>query len=320
VLFIHVGTHKTGTSAVQRFFMSNRDALRSRGVHYVETGLREADFAHYDLARSVAQGPSSDLWTKLRAEVGAGRDMTHVISCEAFWKEDPRSVRQCCAGIGPIKVLAYLRRQDNFFESLYKHHIKLGGSMSFDEFFSKRKKAGDYLAVLEKWEHSFGNDHLVVKHYDTPSGSINIVEDMLRTLGMTADPSLVRPPRTNSSPRAELLPILRALHKLDDSSAKGLFEKLRRRSLEYARTGDFLTYSQRITILEDFADSNREVSARYTGSPFPPLTDSPRDIWPVDSEEHYRLLLDVFDLAGRLRSRRVRTRKRRVRAGAPQLS
>jgi hypothetical protein len=317
LLFIHIGTHKTGTSAIQRFFMSNRNALRSRGVHYVETGLRESDFAHYDLARSVSQGPSSDLWTKLREEVCAVPDVIHVISCEAFWKGDPRAVRQCCEGIGPIKILAYLRRQDNFFESLYKHHIKLGGSMSFDEFVGKRRKAGDYLAVLEKWDKSFGHDRLVVRNYDTAEGSINIVDDVVRTLGLQPDSSLIRPPRTNSSPRAELLPVLRALHKLDSSGAKGLFEKLRRRNLEYARTGDSLTYSQRVAIMEHFADSNRKISARYTGSPFPALADSPRDIWSTESEEHYRLLLDVFDVAGRLRSRRARARKR-VRADNPR--
>ena len=38
-LYIHIGTGKTGTSAIQEFLYNNRKELLSDGVRYVDAGI-----------------------------------------------------------------------------------------------------------------------------------------------------------------------------------------------------------------------------------------------------------------------------------------
>jgi len=33
-IFFHIGTHKTGTTALQSFFVQNRTYLKTKGFHY----------------------------------------------------------------------------------------------------------------------------------------------------------------------------------------------------------------------------------------------------------------------------------------------
>ena len=37
-LILHIGTHKTGTTALQRFLHSNREPLAVQGIHYATPG------------------------------------------------------------------------------------------------------------------------------------------------------------------------------------------------------------------------------------------------------------------------------------------
>ena len=53
LLFIHIGTHKTGTSALQRFLIDNQENLGRSNVRYLESGIPNGQFAHHDLARAI---------------------------------------------------------------------------------------------------------------------------------------------------------------------------------------------------------------------------------------------------------------------------
>lgn len=322
MLLIHIGTHKTGTTALQRFLVDNQGALAELNHRYVSAGRPVGRYAQHDLARRADEEGHERPWEKLAEEMRQRPEMVHLVSSEAFWNVDPASARAYSRDLGEIRIVAYLRRQDNFLESLYKHNVKLGASLSFEKFFDKRRKIGDYLAVLEKWEAAFGRENLIVRPYDTPKGSIDLIADFLGLLGIDPAGDFTRPPRSNSSPRLELVNVIRAANRTEDLRLNDrMFAELRQRNPAYARTGDLLTLEQRARIINHYAEGNREVAARYfpedAKAGFPPPKTTTPPVWSVGSEEFFQLMIDAFEVMTRERPRaadKLAARERRIKA------
>ncbi|SMX42532.1 hypothetical protein [Actibacterium lipolyticum] len=142
---LHAGTHKTGTTAVQRFLYARRKELAANGVVY-DTGedifggtLR----AHHHIAHALANWTDDDrrlldkYHAKLRKHYDDGKDI--LISAEAFYRhaakgcDNPDAARAVyMKRIGayfeefaPTPSLVF-RRPDGFAESFYKEHIASG--------------------------------------------------------------------------------------------------------------------------------------------------------------------------------------------------
>ncbi|MFM8329186.1 MAG: hypothetical protein ACKN80_02965, partial [Actinomycetales bacterium] len=90
-LIIHVGFHKSGTTALQESFHLNRKELEKHGVSYPEFGHK----AHHRLAWSLSQKPwgwakrggeleSTKLWEKAAAFIEKDKAQTVIISSEFF--------------------------------------------------------------------------------------------------------------------------------------------------------------------------------------------------------------------------------------------
>src|SRR4051794_26074710 len=87
-ILVHIGMHKTGTTAMQTLFAANRDRLRELGVLY--PGQRPD---HHLVARSFTQRaigpggadkpPSPRMWSELAAELRDERCRV-VLSSEFF--------------------------------------------------------------------------------------------------------------------------------------------------------------------------------------------------------------------------------------------
>ncbi|WP_156029484.1 hypothetical protein [Archaeoglobus fulgidus] len=48
-LYLHIGMHKTGTSAIQKFLWTHGKVLKNLGVLYPEKFVSPPDFAHHRL-------------------------------------------------------------------------------------------------------------------------------------------------------------------------------------------------------------------------------------------------------------------------------
>lgn len=322
MLLLHIGTHKTGTTALQRFLVDNQAALAALNHRYAAAGRPVGRYAQHNLARGADEEGREAPWALLAEEMRQRPGMVHLVSSEAFWNVDPDVAAIHGRDLGEVKVVAYVRRQDNFLESLYKHNVKLGGWLSFEEFFQKREKLGDYLAVLEKWEALFGRENLAVRPYDTPSGSIDIIADFLTLLGIDPKLEFARPPRSNSSPRVELVNVIRAANRTEGLRLNDrTFAELRQRNRAYARSGDLLSLEQRRWIVDHYAEANAEMARRYfpaeakSGFPAPKASSPP--IWGVESEEFHQLLVDAFEVMAKAKAKagdQLLARERRIQA------
>jgi len=84
-LVVHAGQHKTGTSAIQMFWLENRDVLLQLGYLYPKSGMNR-NGNHKGLIQSILNEPCRALFehakTDLIAELEKNPDATVVVSAE----------------------------------------------------------------------------------------------------------------------------------------------------------------------------------------------------------------------------------------------
>ena len=220
-VFLHVGTAKTGTKTLQLAMSLNRELLRQNGFVYpVLPGERHAGLAIYAaeenadprlrarlrltdrdrLVSFVEQLPSA-----LAAAV-AGRDIHTAILSNEYCSTGLSSIEQIARLrrlLSPlardIRVIVYLRRQDDLATSFYSARMKNGGDV--DEFqFHDGPFWFDYLALLDLWAEVFGPDNLIIRVFEPAQlHQDGLVADFSAAIGFEPYKELRRPPRMNTS-------------------------------------------------------------------------------------------------------------------------
>ena len=158
-ILLHIGTHKTGTSALQRVFETERATLAAAGICYPSTD-REP-FAHLPKHSSLHAATRQP--EKFAAEIAlmcreaeTAACNTLLISAEGF--SEPASDRiHAFAGIRQdyeIHIYAYLRRQDQCLESLWNQFVKQGRETRSVAAFCAAPEVrarADYVRMLDFW-------------------------------------------------------------------------------------------------------------------------------------------------------------------------
>lgn len=91
--FIHIGTHKTGTTSIQHLLIRNSSALRERGYCYPQAGRLELSPGHHNLAWEI----SSD--HRFRDNYGSIGDVIKEV-INADYCDSLRRVREICSQLG----------------------------------------------------------------------------------------------------------------------------------------------------------------------------------------------------------------------------
>lgn len=273
-IHLHIGTHKTGTTALQQTLAENRELLAQEGFLYPRTGWHQ--FAQHLLAfekkGKVNTGMNAEMegvWEALRAEVENFSGTDVIISSEEFSTlADPSALRAELADY-PVSVYIYLRRQDAIFESIYNQQTKDWLSPrveSLEECLAAPEMIYplfDYYALLTRWADIFGMDNLVVRNYSQlRHQKISTVNDFFPLLGIDPE-SLATPaqPMLNHSVSRRAMELVRL------SKLAGLGESQRQRIFELAleafgnNDGGLLEARQRENLLKRYKKSNRKLKA-----------------------------------------------------------
>jgi len=125
-LIVHGGLHKTGTSALQRFFSINRNWLLSKGVVYPDPKPFDAHHEIADLVRcSSVQEGKSILARFFEATKSKEVEQTLLISSEIFSESvNPLVFSAVRDYFDEIEFVFYVRRQDELIESAYKQQVR----------------------------------------------------------------------------------------------------------------------------------------------------------------------------------------------------
>lgn len=304
MLVLHIGTHKTGTSAIQAILTRHADKLLSRGIRYIEAG-REGRIAHHPLAWAFRGRYSTQMsvWEGARAEIEASTAPVNLISSEGFWYEEPQAVKDALGHPGEVRIVAYLRRQDAFMQSLYKQAVSGGRKTDFHTWLREMSHRGDYLSVLAKWAEVFGDDAITVRPYERGGRTVDAIDDFLRLIGVEPEDLLEgrRRGSHNPSPRAELLYFLRAFNQLNlKINYEKFFYSVIQRNKAYIRSQDLLTYEECVDVVARYAAGNEEVARRFWKDAEVPLFPPPvrRELpamWTAADPEFFALAVDVLD-------------------------
>lgn len=190
-LTLHIGTHKTGTTTLQRFMLLNAPLLEGQGLCAPKTPSKyphknqdkTACFLHYlalkDLEGEYPHKGLEDLVEADRAVVAkAAQANDHVyLSEERIWytgAQDAgywRSMRTVAEEIGfdEFRLVVYLRRQDQLAVSMWEQSAKRPSlTSSLNDYLETEtlKNTLDYLKVLRDIEEVFGHESIVVRVFD----------------------------------------------------------------------------------------------------------------------------------------------------------
>lgn len=176
-LFLHVGTEKTGSTAIQHALRENEKQLKKEGIRDIgrPSGFRkiiETDCLDDDIINKSIK----ELSARIKREILFRRN-TFIISEETFSGNitkgytNSRIVAETLKRISePLNVevfiVIYLRRQDKFVESAYTQQIKEGDSLAFDDFVKRiNQNWFNWEILTENYAKFFGKKNTIVKRY-----------------------------------------------------------------------------------------------------------------------------------------------------------
>lgn len=194
-LYLHIGTPKTGTTSIQHFCYDNMDRLSEEGYYYPELPFKyenkgkyrnglflEAIYYNEEGNREIEKEKENfNLGLKAIEEYFNTYDNI-ILSDEGIWtacfnrkrgKNLMEELQQNAQSAGyQIKIIVYLRRQDDFLVSWYnqliKHNISNKNTISWDEYFQNYSQYVqlDYLRCLKKLKNIFGMENIIVRRFD----------------------------------------------------------------------------------------------------------------------------------------------------------
>lgn len=132
--YVHIGTHKTGTTYLQSWMRKNANTLAQLGIVYPDIGLTPKGAAHKVLALEARTAPDTlsetESWAQL-ADIVAETSGDVVISSETFSDrmKAPEHVRRLVhffADLGlQTKFIIFLRDPPAYLNSLYVQAVKM---------------------------------------------------------------------------------------------------------------------------------------------------------------------------------------------------
>ncbi|MCB2095178.1 MAG: hypothetical protein KDE11_12290 [Rhodobacteraceae bacterium] len=221
---VHIGCHKTGTTAIQTWLGINRAALSAQGFRYdrfdgkgwaspTNQGqfvialftrfgkpIGAADFNRSHAIRdmesqiAIARKFESDLGAAIRADGD-----TYLISCEhlSTWAGGAGGIGILDAWLSSlfceVRYVMYLRRPDIWLASRYSQGVKDGTlTVSLAEYIRQHKHCR-YGRLVSGWARGVGRDRFDLRIFDeTWLQDDGLIDDFAAAIG--ADPRGMKPP------------------------------------------------------------------------------------------------------------------------------
>ena len=303
-LIVHVGMGKTGTSSIQHFLRANEGVLAEHGVLYprspggrrhIRLGLfitPDSEFAGSRVARRQSQDPAwreqilasptafrDAFETTLVDEIGAAALSRVLLSDEAVFGSSEGSM-QLLGDFArrhgaDLRLVCYLRRQDDHVISRYQQAVKWGEVRRIAERTAELELSPtyDYAERLAAWSRVAQPADVVVRRFERArfhGGSL--MQDFLDAAGIVLPDALDEEvPTLNESLDAESVEFLRILnlHRVRRQGAEvGMINnrKLVRR-LASRPAGPTLTLPGPVLdrFMAQWEDGNRRVAREWFG-------------------------------------------------------
>ena len=215
--YLHVGPHKTGTTAIQKFLLDNREQLFKSNLVYPNRFKRI--FGHHDFRDALE---NKNITVEDRDFFAEKHDF--LLSSEDFislGKENFEYLRSVIESKNIVVVYAWRRASFKLY-SIWQETIKHGATESFFSYYHNhlaRPAQSQMLSAdlkLNMFAHVFGMSNVKVLDYDAASSGNTLLKDFLQISDIPWQDSFVTPEKnkdaTNKSMDFVDIEVIRALN------------------------------------------------------------------------------------------------------------
>lgn len=317
IIYLHIGTIKTGTTSLQNFFHLNRSLLKTKYNIYYPTspGLKN----HTNLPLYAYDKNIKDIIQRKKIINENALIAFRKKFKERFIKEIRPHIKRNTAILlsnehlsGRVqevaevkkllslfdefdvqfKAIIYLRRQDKMMLSTYSTWVKNGGKWKINPKAYKNKRY-DYVALLDLWAGILGKENLIVRPFEKSKlKNGDLYEDFCNLLNINSITNWQKPNREklNASLDQVQLQFLSAFNKyvpvtIDNKKnvLRGDIVKYLEESSSYTKLD--LPYEEKQKIAAFFEKDNQLIASMYLPNKSQSLFDPIPEIEEEDLEE-----------------------------------
>lgn len=331
-LYLHIGTPKTATTAIQRFCYDNREVLEKNGYYYPMFDYtipnvqkyRNGNFLIcrlYDEKRNRLTEQENEIHTDgMNKLLGYFEQYDKVIlSDEGIWNRVKYEPNNCWQNIKEqliekgivVKVIVYLRRQDEFIFSWWNQQIKEGVSgysglsgITWQEMTKTTPYIKlNYYDILNQISEYIGKENIIVRVFDKRlfvGGTIHT--DFLNAIDLeyTGDykvitamhnPSLTK----NNAYIKRIMNTLPNIDKTNDEYFRKILTSMSQEDTEDKGYSMF-SYEDTLSFMQAYHDGNCNISKEYLGKEGElfDLTYNSQEKWTVNNEQIYSDIIQFF--------------------------
>ncbi|MCB0399592.1 MAG: hypothetical protein KDD26_08230 [Winogradskyella sp.] len=174
-IYIHIGTHKTGTSSIQKTLIENQGILKKEGAKYI-------NLYNFEQAQAIMELEEEDSDISLKLQNFLNSQVSeiynkYIICCE-YLSGNPKKLYQNSLTIAKVlhkslsdfdekKIFVALREQEQFIQSIYTQYVHQGEDFSIDTFLDETKlKNIKWTQFVQNYQSVFGSHNLICVPYD----------------------------------------------------------------------------------------------------------------------------------------------------------
>lgn len=308
-LYLHIGMSKTGTKSIQNFCWENNEILNRYGYCYPDLSKLCPETIKVKNARFMIQQIKNDdkeaLDKVVQAKYREGMDIVIklfetydnvILSDEDIYQATysrRKSLWQELKDDGEIfgftvKIIVYLRRQDEFMSSRWNQDIKdikpdKRRTITWEEYISEIPKSRqmNYFQKLESMAEYFGRENVIARRFQRGAFYQNsIYADFMKLIGleMTDEYQISKEERNLNLPgnTHEFKRIVNGISELSDDDLM-FMRRILEKCAAYSKAEypcSMMSKEESKKIISQYKKSNRRVAKEYLGEAFADLFDS----------------------------------------------
>jgi len=291
-IIIHIGGHKTGSTAIQKMVFRNKELMKTKGwlfpghVHAHNTIGEElkrggGNTENFDNTTFLEHAPFTK---KIIDEINKSGEDRVIISAEYFEHLPKRGILslktvldKAIDGDRKYIIIYYCRRQDFFLESLYRERIKidfLEGNFPSPAFagFKATSPLRNYYGILDTWASVFGKENIIVQAYEKEQMKKDIFSDFFGKIDLQFTDEFQYPSEEDSNiglsvDLTEFLRLASSSPQTDQKFRNNLYRILVKLNIDNKKLKkrDYLSPEERREILIQCEKTNQRVAREYLG-------------------------------------------------------